>query len=257
MAAPVRFILFYADGGDNAGGSMIPDFVIMAAAAGFAAFCGSLFGWLDETGKNWFKASSRRAITAFGGGALIGAVGLVLVPHGMESQPVWLALLTFLAGGAAFLLVDRTLQRHGTPVSQLIALNLDFIPEALVLGAVISNNYNMALFLAIIISAQNLPEGYNAYREIRRAHDSFLSQHVLQIMALAIVIGPLAALAGYSLFTLDSLILGSVMTFCAGGILYLVFEDVAPEAHAPGDWNPAFGAVIGFAVALIGFGLTG
>ena len=236
---------------------MILDIVIMSGIAGFSAFCGSLFGWLDETKISWFNDGARRAIMAFGGGALIGAVALVLVPHGMESQPLGLALLTFLAGGAAFLLIDRTLQKRGTPVSQLIALNLDFIPEALVLGAVISSDYNMALFLAIIISAQNLPEGYNAYREIRRSHDGFLSHHVLRIMALAVVIGPLAALAGFSLFTLDSLILGSVMTFCAGGILYLVFEDVAPEAHAPGDWNPAFGAIIGFAVALIGYGLTG
>ncbi|MEW4468652.1 hypothetical protein AB1K62_12545 [Parasphingorhabdus sp. JC815] len=235
---------------------MIVDFVIMSGVAGLAAFSGSLLGWLDETKTNWFSDKTRRAIIAFGGGALIGAVGLVLVPHGMESQPLWLALLTFLAGGIVFLLIDRTLQKQGTPVSQLIALNLDFIPEALVLGAVISSDYKMALFLAVIISAQNLPEGFNAYREMRRSHDTFLSHHILQIMALAIVIGPLAALAGFSLFTLDSLFLGSVMTFCAGGILYLVFEDVAPEAHEPGDWNPAFGAVIGFAVALIGYGMT-
>lgn len=236
---------------------MILDLVIMSAIAGLAAFSGSLFGWFDESNKSWLSDGFRRTIIAFGGGALIGAVGLVLVPHGMESQPIWLALLTFLAGGAAFLIIDRTLQKRGTPVSQLIALNLDFVPEAMVLGAVISSDYKMALFLAIIISAQNMPEGYNAYREIRSSHNGFLRRHVLQIMGLCVLIGPLAALVGYSLFTLDSLILGSLMTFCAGGILYLVFEDVAPQAHANGDWKPAFGAVTGFAVALIGYGLTG
>ncbi|MEH6757039.1 MAG: hypothetical protein V7676_05965 [Parasphingorhabdus sp.] len=236
---------------------MVLDIIIMSAAAGFAAFSGSLFGWFDESNKSWLSEKFRRTIIAFGGGALIGAVGLVLVPHGMESQPLWLALLTFLGGGATFLLIDRALARRGTPVSQLIALNLDFVPESIVLGAVITSDYNMALFLAVIIAAQNLPEGYNAYREIRHSHDGFLSKHVLQIMALCIVLGPFAALLGYSLFTLDSLLLGSLMTFCAGGILYLVFEDVAPEAHKDGDWKPAFGAVTGFAVALIGFGLTG
>jgi ZIP family zinc transporter len=153
--------------------------------------------------------------------------------------------------------IDRALKRRGTPVSQLIALNLDFIPEAIVLGAVISGNFEMALFLTAIIVAQNLPEGFNAYREIRHSHSGFLRKHVLQIMSGSIVVGPVAALAGYSLFTLDNMLLGSIMTFCAGGILYLVFEDVAPDAHRAGDWRPALGAVIGFSVALVGYGLTG
>jgi ZIP family zinc transporter len=231
--------------------------IILSVLTGMAAFLGASLGWLDEHKEGLISDEMRRAIISFGGGALIGAVGLVLVPHGLDSQPLWLGLATFLAGGLVFLLIDRTLKRRGTPVSQLIALNLDFIPEAIVLGAVISTNFEMALFLTIIIIAQNLPEGFNAYREIRQSHAGFLRKHVLQIMSGCIVIGPVSALAGYSLFTLDNLILGSIMTFCAGGILYLVFEDVAPDAHQAGDRKPAFGAVIGFSVALIGFGLTG
>ncbi|MGB5485183.1 ZIP family metal transporter [Parasphingorhabdus sp.] len=231
--------------------------IILSALAGLAAFLGAAFGCLDELKKGLISDGMRRAIIAFGGGALIGAVGLVLVPHGLESQPLWLGLGTFLAGGLVFLLIDHALKRRGTPVSQLIALNLDFIPEAIVLGAVISGDFEMALFLTVIIIAQNLPEGFNAYREIRQSHAGFLRKHVLQIMSGCIVVGPVSALAGYWLFTLDNLILGSIMTFCAGGILYLVFEDVAPDAHKVGDWKPAFGAVIGFSVALVGFGLTG
>lgn len=231
--------------------------VLLSMLAGLAAFAGASLGWLDEHKEGLISAEMHRAIIATGGGALIGAVGLVLVPHGLESQPLWLGLATFLAGGLVFLAIDHALKRRGTPVSQLVALNLDFIPEAIVLGAVISGNFNMALFLTAIIIAQNLPEGFNAYREMRHSHAEFLKKHVLQIMAGCIAVGPVAALAGYSLFSLDNMILGSVMTFCAGGILYLVFEDVAPDAHRKGDRRPAFGAVIGFSVALVGFGLTG
>lgn len=236
---------------------MIVQLVLFAGLAGLAAFLGAAFGCLDEHHQGVLSDKSRRAIIAFGGGALIGAVGLVLVPHGLDSQPLWLGTTSFITGGLVFLLIDRYLQRRGTPVSQLIALNLDFIPETIVLGAVISSDYRMAVFLTVIICAQNLPEGFNAYREIRRAHESFLRSHVLYVMATCILVGPLAALTGYSLFTMDSLFLGTLMTFCAGGILYLVFEDVAPEAYEKGDWVPAFGAVIGFTVALVGFGLTG
>lgn len=229
---------------------------MLSAFAGFAAFAGALLGCLDEDRGPILSDEIRRGIIAFGGGALIGAVGLVLVPHGLESQPLWLGTATFLAGGLTFLCVDRFLKRRGTPVSQLIALMLDFIPEAMVLGAVITENYSMALFLAVIIAAQNLPEGFNAYREMRKAHDGFLRSKVLWVMAGCIVVGPMAALTGYTVFQMDSLILGSIMTFCAGGILYLVFEDIAPEAFEEKSWYPAFGAVVGFTVALIGYGLT-
>jgi len=84
--------------------------VLLSALAGLAAFAGAGLGWLDEHQKGLISAEMHRAIIAFGGGALIGAVGLVLVPHGLESQPLWLGLGTFLAGGLVFLVIDHTLQ---------------------------------------------------------------------------------------------------------------------------------------------------
>jgi ZIP family zinc transporter len=229
----------------------------LTAAAGLSAFAGAALGCLDEIRGGVLSNKAKNAIIAFGGGALIGAVGLLLVPHGLDSQPVWLAAGTFVAGGAAALVVDRALQRSGTPASQLVALNLDFIPEAVVVGAVITQNRAMALFLAAVMIAQNLPEGFNAYREVRKSHGGFIRSHILRLMLLCIVIGPIAATLGYLVFTLESAVLGSVMTFFAGGILYLVFEDVAPEAKGNGEWMPAMGAVAGFMVALIGSGITG
>lgn len=236
---------------------VLAEALLLSAIAGLAAFSGALLGCADEIRGGIISQRLRHGIIAFGGGALVGAVGLVLVPHGLQSQPLWLGTATFLAGGVIFLCLDRYLHRRGTPIGQLIAMMLDFVPEALVLGAVIASNQSMALFLAIIISAQNLPEGFNAYREIRQKHGGFLVKHVLLIMALSIVVGPIAAMAGYFLFEMDSLLLGSIMTFCAGGILYLVFEDVAPAASKDESWFPAFGAILGFSVALVGFGLTG
>ena len=193
---------------------------------------------------------------AFGGGALISAVGLLLVPHGLESQPLWLAAGSFIAGGFAALLVDRALWKSGTPASQLVALNLDFIPEAIVVGAVISQDFGMALFLAVVMVAQNLPEGYNAYREVRKSQPSFVRKHILRLMILCIFVGPAAAYLGYLAFEFDSLLLGTLMTFFGGGILYLVFEDIAPDAKEHSNFYPALGAVFGFSVALIGSGLT-
>ena len=47
-------------------------------------------------------------------------------------------------------------------------------------------------------------------------------------------------------------ILGATLLFAAGGILYLTFQDIAPQAKLEKHWAPPLGAVLGFALALVG-----
>lgn len=47
------------------------------------------------------------------------------------------------------------------------------------------------------------------------------------------------------------------MLFAAGGILYLIFQDIAPQSRLERHWGPATGAVIGFGVGLPGRQLVG
>jgi ZIP family zinc transporter len=42
------------------------------------------------------------------------------------------------------------------------------------------------------------------------------------------------------------------MIFAAGGILYLTFQDIAPQAKLQKHWGPPLGAVAGFLLGLIG-----
>ena len=62
----------------------------------------------------------------------------------------------------------------------------------------------------------------------------------------------IAALIG--LYGLDGMpeVLGAVMLFSAGGILYLIFEDVAPQVPLQHAWAPPMGAVLGFMLGLAG-----
>ena len=56
------------------------------------------------------------------------------------------------------------------------------------------------------------------------------------------------------LFAFPAMILGNslLMLFAGGGILYLVFQDIAPLSKEPNDWIPASGASIGFVIGMIG-----
>lgn len=46
--------------------------------------------------------------------------------------------------------------------------------------------------------------------------------------------------------------LGAVMMFAAGGITYLIFEDIAPQVRLERTWLPPLGAILGFALGLGG-----
>jgi ZIP family zinc transporter len=47
------------------------------------------------------------------------------------------------------------------------------------------------------------------------------------------------------------------MLAAAGGILYLTFQDIAPQAKLDCDWGPPLGAVLGFLVGMVGHQLLG
>jgi ZIP family zinc transporter len=49
----------------------------------------------------------------------------------------------------------------------------------------------------------------------------------------------------------------AIMMFAAGGIRYLTFQDIAPQARLERHWAPPLGAVAGFAMGLAGAMLLG
>ena len=76
---------------------------------------------------------------------------------------------TFCLGGSVFCFLDVWISRAGGSKAQFMAMLMDFFPEAISLGAVFGHNRAMGMLLAAFIAAQNLPEGFNSYREITAA----------------------------------------------------------------------------------------
>ena len=52
-------------------------------------------------------------------------------------------------------------------------------------------------------------------------------------------------------------VVGVIMLMSSGGILYIVFQDVAPNARLKAHGFPPLGAVCGFGFALLGQQLLG
>ena len=229
--------------------------ILFSWIAGLTAFLGGLISYFEETVESKNKDEFIHGVIAFGGGILVSAVAFSLAPEGMEVLPSWLLGVTFLAGGLTFSSIDKYLSRKGGSKAQFMAMLMDFIPEAMAVGALFSKNKNAAILLAVFIAAQNLPEGFNSFREI--ISDKIRPAKTLVLLFAISFLGPIAAILGY--FFLEGLpvVNASIMTFAAGGILYLVFQDIAPKSTMQRHWSPPLGAVLGFLLGMIGQQLLG
>lgn len=226
--------------------------IIMTASwlAGTAAFVGGLAAWLECSTECETKREIIHGVIAFGGGILLAAVAFALAPEGIaELSPVSLAAV-FCAGGLLFCRLDAWLSRRGGPQAQFMAMLMDFVPEAISLGALFGSNRRLGFLLAAFIGAQNLPEGFNSFRELVAA-GSRPRTTLLTLLAVGLL-GPLAAAAGHLLLQGHSQLTAGIMSFAAGGILYLIFQDIAPQSRMRRHWTPPLGAVLGFVVGMIG-----
>jgi ZIP family zinc transporter len=204
--------------------------------------------WWPGFLSDWIETEARHGIMAFGAGALLAAVALVLIPEGSERLAAGPAIFWFLLGGVGFATLDRMIARSGGKQAQFFAMMMDYVPEALALGAVITGDPASAVLVAALICLQNLPESFNAMREMEEGpiRPSFW------LFVAMVPLGPLAAYVGLSLPEALSPLIGAVMMVSAGGILYLMFEDIAPAVPVENSYLPPLGAILGFALGLAG-----
>ena len=83
---------------------------------------GALFAREDLMHPAFLRPKSRHFIVAFGGGALVSAVALVLVPEGASKLSPMLATLCFSAGGIFFYFLDSFLSKLKSSAGQLVAM---------------------------------------------------------------------------------------------------------------------------------------
>jgi ZIP family zinc transporter len=234
---------------------LLLEILLLTLLAGLSMPLGAVIARVERIRPRWLEHEFRHSVIAFGGGALLSAVALVLVPDGIEHLSTQSALYWFLLGGLAFMIIDVLLNLFKTSASQLIAMLSDFIPESIALGATFALGGSNGLLLALLIGLQNLPEGFNAFRELRQS-SHYSAKRIIITFALMALLGPLAGLIGYFWLSAYPSVIAAIMLFAAGGILYSVFQDIAPQAKLTRHWGPPMGAVIGFASGIVGHMLT-
>ena len=227
----------------------IAEVVLYSFASGATVILGVFLARLRVLPANELGREISHAVIAFGGGVLVAAVAFVLAPKGIEMLSMPVLILAFLLGAICALLLDRFFARRGGKTAQLIAMLVDFIPEAIALGAIFSVDRQTGLKLALFIGMQNLPESFESFGDLLRS--GFSPDKATLVLLPFSLLGVGGAVAGHVFLAGQPELVAGMLVFAAGALLYLVFQDIAPMAKLENHWAPATGATLGFMLGMV------
>ncbi|EDW77219.1 uncharacterized protein Dwil_GK22049 [Drosophila willistoni] len=139
----------------------------------------------------------------------------------------------------------------------VVAITVHNIPEGLAVGVSFgavgtannSTTFESARNLAIGIGIQNFPEGLAVSLPLHAA--GFSTMRALWYGQLSGMVEPIFGVLGAVAVTFANLILPYALSFAAGAMIYIVADDILPEAHASGNGTIAtWGTVSGFLIMM-------
>jgi len=251
------------------------------------ALFGGLFTWfLTALGASIVfisKDLNRKVLDGalgFAGGVMIAASYWSLLNPAIELSsglniPKWFPPATGFLAGAIFLrIIDKVLphlhmffdvnEAEGIKTTWkkttllILAITIHNIPEGLAIGVAFgsvgngleSATLSGAVVLTVGIGIQNFPEGLAVSMPLRREGISpFKSFWYGQLSA---IVEPIAAVIGAYIVYLAKPILPYALAFAAGAMIFVIVEDVIPEAQREGNTDIAtMGAILGFTVMMV------
>ena len=216
----------------------------------------------------------QKALLGFASGVMVAAsVWSLLIPS-MDMTPgnVWPATVGLLGGFAFLLLIDRItphLHLSGGPEgprSKLsrttmlaLAVTIHNLPEGMAVGVAIAGAMGAggngitiaaALALSLGIAIQNVPEGAIISMPLRAAGNT--RRRAFLIGALSGIVEPIGGALVILLASAVTGIMPYMLSFAAGAMLYVVIEELVPEASEGNHSNiGTIGFAAGFALMMV------
>jgi ZIP family zinc transporter len=230
----------------------------------------------------FFKDINRKVLDGmlgFAGGVMIAASfwsllePAIAMAEASGTPPLVPAVIGFLMGGGFLRLADRLLPHlhlehkreeaegiktsWGRSVLLVLAITLHNIPEGLAVGVgfgaaaagIPGAGFAGAVALALGIGLQNFPEGAAVSIPLRRDGASrFKSFWYGQLSGL---VEPAAGVLGAALVFFIQPVLPYALAFAAGAMIFVVAEELIPEAYREGnDHIATTGLMLGFAIMM-------
>jgi ZIP family zinc transporter len=229
------------------------------------------------------KDISRRVLDAmlgFAAGVMIAASYWSLLAPAIEMSegkgiPSWVPAVTgFLIGGIFLRGIDKVLphlhlgfltgEAEGLKTNWrrstllVMAITLHNIPEGLAVGVAFgalaaglpAASLGAAIALAIGIGIQNFPEGLAVSMPLRR--EGLSRRKSFWYGQLSGVVEPIAGVIGAAAVIVAQPILPYALAFAAGAMIFVVIEELVPEAQRGGNTDLAtMGGMVGFAIMML------
>lgn len=155
--------------------------------------------------------------------------------------------------------IEEGIDKHklSKTLKLFLAITIHNIPEGLAVGLVVASAINQtidveksALILSIGIAIQNFPEGAVVSMPLK---ESGLSKgKAFMYGALSGIVEPIAAIIALLITREVSVILPYALSFAAGAMIYVVADELIPEANSNGKSSLAtIGLAIGFILMMI------
>ena len=222
----------------------------------------------------------RKLLLGFASGVMVAAsVWSLLIPSlEMSAEaggPTWLpAAVGFMLGILFLLLLDTLIPHLHIGAEQpegltrncqwkrttmlSVAVTLHNIPEGMAVGVILASamaegsmiSMSAAWALAIGIAIQNFPEG--AILSMPLHSEGMGKGKAFAIGALSGIVEPIASILTILLIGFISPALPYLLAFAAGAMMYVVVEELIPEAQAEPHSNiPTLGFTVGFVLMMI------
>ncbi len=227
--------------------------------------------------KNKLNTKVEKVLLGFASGVMIAAsIWSLIIPSIEMSGDLklsWIpAAVGFLLGIAFLLILDSVIphlhlhnekpegiKSHLKKTTMLIfAVTLHNIPEGMAVGVVLAGAYygnelitlSGALALSIGIAIQNLPEG--AIISMPLKSEGYSKKKAFLMGALSGIVEPIASLITILLIKWIQPILPYLLSFAAGAMIYVVVEELIPEAQEGehSNWS-TIALALGFVLMMI------
>ena len=213
----------------------------------------------------------QKSLLGFASGVMVAASVWSLLIPGMELGGIWPVTIGLLGGFAFLLLIDHVtphLHPGGGPEgprsrlskTQMLALAVSIhnFPEGMAVGVAIAGALSGgagltgagALALSLGIAIQNIPEGAIISMPLRAAGNS--RRKSFRVGALSGIVEPIGGALVILLAAALTPLMPFLLAFAAGAMLYVVVEELVPEASQGTHSNLAtIGFAIGFALMMV------
>ena len=234
--------------------------LLTAMGVGGATVVGAVIGFLFKNISERYKGAT---LGSAAGVMLSASVFSLIIPSLEYGGSALLTVLGIFCGGVTIDLLDRAVQCIGRKISStpdvgrqkvllfVAAIAIHNLPEGIAAGVGFgSGNFSDAMMIAGGIALQNIPEGMVLISPMLSA--GFSAWHTFAFAALTGLVEVLGAFLGYYAVSAVLGLLPFALAFAGGCMLYVIFDEMIPEARLCGNGRGAnYSAFFGFSAMIL------